>query len=54
MPDYRGEYIHLLKLSSNLGAWEFPEGSSKHFIIAKQALRDGDFSQALTAADDFL
>ncbi|GAA4095239.1 DUF1963 domain-containing protein [Actinomadura miaoliensis] len=52
LPDLRGEYTHLLRLSSNLGEWEFAEGGSLHFLIPRQALRDGDFSQAVVALDD--
>ncbi|MEV0405698.1 DUF1963 domain-containing protein [Actinoallomurus sp. NPDC050550] len=52
LPDLRGEYTHLLRLSSNLGEWEFAEGGSLHFLIPRKALRDGDFSQAVVASDD--
>ncbi|MER7076543.1 protein of unknown function [Saccharopolyspora kobensis] len=52
LPDRRGEYAHLLRLSSNIGGWEFPEGGSLHFLIPRQALREGDFSEVLVAFDD--
>ncbi|WP_433516772.1 DUF1963 domain-containing protein [Nonomuraea sp. CA-143628] len=51
LPDLRGEYTHLLHLSSNLGEWEFPKGGSLNFLIPKQALRDGDYSQTFVAID---
>ncbi|MEV4114162.1 DUF1963 domain-containing protein [Nonomuraea sp. NPDC049695] len=51
LPDLRGEYTHLLHLSSNLGEWEFPKGGSLNFLIPRQALRDGDYSQAFVALD---
>ncbi|SEM35904.1 protein of unknown function [Nonomuraea pusilla] len=44
-------HTHLLRISSNLGEWEFSEGGAVLFVIPTEALRDGDLSQAFIEAD---
>ncbi|MDL4773860.1 DUF1963 domain-containing protein [Actinomadura xylanilytica] len=51
LPDPQGEYTRLLRISSNLAEWEFPEGGGLHFLIPTKALRDGDFTQAVAEPD---
>ncbi|MEU9114121.1 DUF1963 domain-containing protein [Streptomyces sp. NPDC048483] len=51
IPDREKNYRHLLTVSTN-GLWDWHRGSgSLHFVIPEEALREGDFTQALPDTD---